>query len=127
MVDTRRSSSLPLTLISIRPSCGIRRSAISSLAIIFILVTIAPCVCLAGFITSDKSPSILNLILKYSSPGSMCISDALDWAACTIIVFTNLTTGALFISFNNSLSISSCSNLYSFVNSSAASSAERLE
>ena len=56
--DTRRSRSLPMTLIWMRPSCGMRFSAMDMFAMIFTREMIADCRRLGGDSTSWSTPSM---------------------------------------------------------------------
>ena len=61
-VETRTSSSLPPSVSDIRPSCGMRRSAMSSRAITLIRLTITEATCggILSFSVSTPSMRILT-------------------------------------------------------------------
>ena len=56
-VDTRKSITLPLNFSLMRPSCGTRRSAMFSCAMILKRLTSAARSLIGGFITSCSAPS----------------------------------------------------------------------
>jgi len=92
---TRKSISLFAPIFSLmRPSCGSRRSAISSDAMILRRLVIALRSFSGGRISSWRMPSIRNRTRKLFSYGSTWISEAFFLIAESITAFTSFTTGA---------------------------------
>src|SRR5918999_1202780 len=78
-----------------RPSCGIRFSAMLRSAMTFSREISPPWRFLGcGRIGSWSTPSTRNRILTSRSPGSMCTSEARSATAWDMIAFTSLTIGA---------------------------------
>ena len=93
-VATRRSMLRPLTFIVMRPSCGMRRSAMLMSAMTFRRV-ITPAWMLRGErITSCSTPSMRNRMRRSVSVGSTWMSDARSLTAWFTSRLTNLTIGA---------------------------------
>ena len=93
--DTRRSTGWPPTFSSMRPSCGIRRSAMSRFAITLMRVVIAKARCLGGGTISWSTPSALSRIRNSCSKGSKWMSLAPSRIARRSTMFKSLRTGAL--------------------------------
>ena len=91
---TRRSTELPPTLSSIRPSCGSRRSAMSSSAMTLIRVVMALARCRGGGTISYRTPSARTRILNSSSNGSKWMSLAWSLIARSSTMLSSLRTGA---------------------------------
>ena len=124
-VETRMSISTPRTTVLMRPSCGSRRSAISSLAMILMRVVSAARSVAGTSRSCCRNPSMRYRTATASRPGSMCTSDAPRSTALAMIWLTSRMTGAsLAISRSRSTSNSLPSPLASA--SAVASSAVRL-
>ena len=80
-IAIRRSISLSSTAIVNCPSCGILCSSIFRFARILMRDTSAGSIDFGSSITCLSTPSILHLITSPFSSGSMCTSDAFDFAA----------------------------------------------
>ena len=72
--ETRKSTGWPPMVSSIRPSCGTRRSAMSSLAMTLMRVVMAKARCRGGGTISYSTPSALMRMRNSSSNGSKCKS-----------------------------------------------------
>ena len=97
----------------IRPSCGIRFSAISSLAITLIRETNKEASFRLGFNISRKIPSTRKRICKLFSKVSIWISEALSLMASLSMALISLIIGASSsFSSKSSLSVNSSANEY---------------
>ena len=93
-VATRRSTVPPPDGTDRRPSCGIRRSAMSMSAMILSRL-VTPAVMVRGErMTSCSTPSMRNRTRRSFSVGSMWMSEARSEIACEISRLTNFTIGA---------------------------------
>ena len=92
---TRRSTGLPPTLSSMRPSCGRRRSAMSSSAITLMRLMMAFARCRGGGTISYSTPSARTRILNSSSNGSKWISLAWSLMASSITMLSSLRIGCV--------------------------------
>ena len=81
MVERRRSMSRPATLMRMRPSCGMRFSAMFRLPMILTRLVIDGWNFLEVRTTSFKTPSLRKRIRTYFSIGSMWTSEARSFAA----------------------------------------------
>ena len=91
----RRSSGSPPKRTETRPSCGARRSAMSSWPMIFRRVTTAGCIGFGIVATWRVTPSIRARTTISFSCGSKWMSEAPSSIACAIVVWTSLTAGRL--------------------------------
>ncbi len=102
--ETRTSNALPAKFRAMRPSCGIRFSAISNLAITFIRDTNNSATWRCNSNIFLNTPSIRNLTVSFLSKDSMCISDANSLIASTRMLLINFITGASSVTSNKSSS-----------------------
>ncbi len=93
-VAIRRSSCLPPTRIDMRPSCGIRFSAMFMSAMTFSRLMRPPWMFFGECMTSCRTPSTRKRTRTSFSIGSMWTSDARSPTACVMIAWTSLTIGA---------------------------------
>ena len=89
------------TMLVARPSCGRRFSEISSPLTIFILAISAACRLMSCRMASCSTPSTRNRIRTWFSIGSIWISLALLWTACSMICPNSLTIGACWTLFSS--------------------------
>ena len=94
-VATRRSSCLPPTFIEMRPSCGMRFSAMFRSAMTFRRLIRPPWMFFgAAGIGSCSTPSTRNRMRTFFSCGSRWTSEARSPTAWVMIALTSLTIGA---------------------------------
>ena len=95
-VATRMSSSRPAAaaLSEMRPSCGFRRSAMSSFASTLRRVMTPAVIRFGTRCTSCMTPSVRNRTTSESACGSKCTSEAPSSAAWKMIELTSRTSGA---------------------------------
>ena len=92
---TRKSTGCPPTLSRMRPSCGMRRSAMSRSAMTLMRVVMAKARCRGGGTISYNTPSARMRILNSFSNGSKCKSLARSLIAINSTMFSSFRTGAL--------------------------------
>ena len=92
--ETRRSTWLPPTLSSMRPSCGRRRSVMSRFAMTLIRLLMAEERARGGGTSSWSTPSAFMRTRYSSSNGSKCTSEALSRMAIRKIMLMRRRTGA---------------------------------
>ena len=100
--ETRMSTSLPSMVVSIRPSWGIRRSAMSRPLMILIRVAMAEWALAFNCMFSTKVPSTRKRTRTTFSKGSIWISLVRVLIAWLIIESIKRTTGAFLISRSSS-------------------------
>ena len=93
-VTTRRSTWRPSTLSPTRPSCGRRRSAISSSAMIFTREITPGATRRGTVVTSLSTPSTRKRTRRSRPSGARWMSEAPRSTACATIWLTSLMTGA---------------------------------
>ena len=92
--ETRTSMSRPATRSRMRPSCGRRRSAMSSPAMIFTRAARVACTRAGGARTPWRMPSMRNRTAVVRSKGSRWMSLAPAFTASKRSAFTSRMTGA---------------------------------
>ena len=93
-VATRRSTLRPPTFSEMRPSCGMRRSAMLISAMTLSRLITPAWIERGERITSWSTPSMRNRMRRSCSVGSTWMSDARSLTACVMSRLTNLTIGA---------------------------------
>ena len=93
-VTTRRSTWRPSTLSPTRPSCGRRRSAMSSSAMIFTREITPRAIRRGTVVTSLSTPSTRKRTRRSRPSGARWMSEAPRSTACATIWLTSLMTGA---------------------------------
>ena len=125
-VATRRSILRPLALMDSRPSCGLRRSAMSMSLMIFSRLVTPDAMALGERMISCSTPSIRYRIRRQSSAGSTWMSLARSWIAWVMSMLTYLTIGASSTISRTLVSSSSSSSAFiALVMSSMSASARQ--
>ena len=93
-VETRRSMALPSTVSPMRPSWGMRRSAMSISAMTLRRDTTPGMIERGWRMRSCNTPSMRKRMRRSTSVGSTWMSEARSCTAWRITRFTNLTIGA---------------------------------
>ncbi len=94
IVDTRTSTGRPAIRRPIRPSCGSRRSAMSSLAMTLIRDTTGCATAFCGASTSRSTPSTRKRTTSRDSNGSMWMSEAFSLTASVSSALISRMIGA---------------------------------